>query len=260
MVNTSVIITTYNSPGYLRRVLETYLLQTLLPHEIVVADDGSGRETAAVVEAFRKTAPFHVGHVWHEDLGFRAAKIRNEAVKVCSGDYLIFSDGDCLAHRAFVADHTALARQGYFVQGKRMLVKEKASASFSPSSLGELVIHCLRREVSGCHHLLRLPGLVMSRRGLRGIKTCNLSVHRDAVLAINGFNEAFVGWGREDAEFAARLYAYGLRRHDPLLSALVFHLWHPENARTFLQENDKRLEHALRQSEWACSDGIEKRS
>lgn len=254
----SVIITTYNSPQYLRRVLDAYLLQTRLPDEIVVADDGSTSETRQVIEEFRDRAPFHVGHVWHEDQGFRAAKIRNEAIKACSGDYLIFSDGDCLPHRAFVADHAALAKRGCFVQGKRMLVKKSVSATFTPSSLVKLAVHCLQREVCGCHHLLRIPGLVITKHGLRGIKTCNLAVHREAVLAVNGFNEAFVGWGREDAEFAARLYAYGLKRRDPLLSALVFHLWHPENSRNQLADNDARLKDALAYKRFDCSEGIRK--
>ena len=254
----AVIISTYNSPDYLRRVLESYLFQTRLPDELIVADDGSTGETSDVIKAFKRKAPFNVGHVWHEDLGFRAAKIRNEAVKVCSSDYLIFSDGDCLPHRAFVADHAALARRGCFVQGKRMLVKREASASFAPASLAQLATQCFKREISGFHHLIRIPGFAVTRDGLRGIKTCNLAVYRDAVLAVNGFNEAFVGWGREDSEFAARLLAYGLKRIDPPFSALVFHLWHQENSRGNLADNDSLLENTISSKVFRCACGIVK--
>jgi glycosyltransferase involved in cell wall biosynthesis len=254
----AVIISTYNSPDYLRRVLDAYMHQTRLPDELIVADDGSTRETADVVEEFRGKAPFHVGHVWHEDLGFRAAKIRNEAVKVCRGDYLVFSDGDCIPHRTFVADHATLAQRGYFVQGKRMLVREGASATFAPSFFVRLAVQCLKREISGFHHLVRIPGLAVTKHGLRGIKTCNLAVHRDAVLAINGFNEAFVGWGREDSEFAARLFAYGLKRKDPPFSALVFHLCHPENSRGNLADNDHLLKSTVESNIFRCPCGIDK--
>lgn len=258
-INTiAVIITTYNSPAYLKRVLKGYLSQTRYPDELVVADDGSTDETAQVVREFAATAPFRVQHVWHGDEGFRAAKIRNEAVKACTSDYLIFTDGDCLPHRSFIADHIAIARQGSFIQGKRMLVKENASATFEPSSPMQLAIQCIRGELSGCHHLLRIPGLAVAKKGLRGIKTCNFSVHRDAVLAVNGFNEAFVGWGREDSEFAARLCALGLSRKDPLFSALVFHLWHPENSRNNLTENDRLLESVISSGTTRCEYGIVK--
>jgi glycosyltransferase involved in cell wall biosynthesis len=252
----SIIITTYNSPDYLRRVLEAYLLQTQLPDELIVADDGSTGETCALVEEFRQKAPFPVKHIWHEDLGFRAAKIRNEAVKECSSEYLIFSDGDCIPHREFVADHAAVAKRGYFIQGKRMLVRKAASAAFAPSSLIQLLVRCLRRELGGIHHLLRIPGFAVTTQGLRGIKTCNFAVYRNDALAVNGFNEAFVGWGREDSEFAARLFAYGLKRKDPPFSALVFHLWHPENCRNSLDENDRLLEDTVASKNYRCECGI----
>lgn len=254
----SVIITTYNAPGYLRRVLDAYLCQTRLPDEVVVADDGSTTETADVVEQFRKVAPFGVRHVWHEDQGFRAAKIRNEAIKASRMKYLVFTDGDCIPHRCFVADHINLAHAGWFVQGKRMLIGEYASTTFKADSRLKQFAQCFRGELQGCHHMLRIPGVVVRPGGLRGIKTCNFALHRESALAVNGFNEAFVGWGREDAEFAARLYASGLKRKDPLFSALVFHLWHPENSRSTLTENDQILAESLQQGIAWCHDGIVK--
>ena len=252
----TVIITTYNSPTYLRRVLAGYFKQTLFPLELVVADDGSTADTAAVIEEFRRTASFPVRHVWHEDLGFRAAKIRNEAIKVSQGEYLVFSDGDCIPHPAFVADHGAMAKPGYFVQGKRMLVRKQAAETFAVTSGLNLLGRCLTGELSGVHHLLRLPGFVREGHGLRGIKTCNFALYRDAALTVNGFNEAFVGWGREDSEFAARLFASGLKRHDPPFSALVFHLWHPENSRDYLAENDRMLAEAIASRKFHCPCGI----
>jgi glycosyltransferase involved in cell wall biosynthesis len=251
----SVVVTTYNSPVYLGKVLEGYLDQTVFPCELIVADDGSTAETAEVVKAFQQRTPFTILHVWQEDLGFRAARIRNEAVRSSAGDYLVFSDGDCVPHRQFIQDHLRHREAGFFVQGKRMLVSQKSSPGFRSPRFGQLATMCLRRELSGCHHLLRLPGLAVRKNGLRGIKTCNLALSRADFLAVNGFNEEFTGWGREDAELVARLYKYGLRRKDPPFSALVYHLWHPENPRDDLDRNDLRLAEALSAPGYACRHG-----
>ena len=51
-------------------------------------------------------------HAWHDDKGFRAAKIRNEAVKLSSGEYLIFVDGDCIVFDDFIGNHRKISEKG----------------------------------------------------------------------------------------------------------------------------------------------------
>lgn len=255
---TAVIVSTYNAPEYLSIVLNGYLGQSLLPDELIVADDGSAGDTAALVQAFAARASFPVRLVWQEDLGFRAAKIRNEAAKASTAEYLIFTDGDCVPHPRFVEDHAGLAGDGWLVQGKRMLLGKELSRGFSAPGWGRLLLACLKGNASGAHHLLRLPGLVLAKKGLRGVKTCNLALFRRDYFAVNGSNEDFVGWGREDAELVTRLYRYGLKRKDPLFSALVFHLWHAENSRMNLGENDRMLAAAEQGSNFYCANGIVK--
>ncbi len=98
MTTVAVIVSTYNAHEYLAKVLDGYLAQTRPPDELVIGDDGSDHRTAEVVSAFASKAKFPVRHIWHEDLGFRAGKIRNEAVKASSAKYFIFTDG-ILKHR-----------------------------------------------------------------------------------------------------------------------------------------------------------------
>lgn len=257
-VKVAVIVTTYNSPSYLHKVLEGYLRQTRYPDELIVADDGSSGETADVINRFRSSAPFPVQHVWQADLGFRAARIRNEAIKACSGDYIIFTDGDCLPHPSFVADHLCLRREGCFIQGKRMLLGAEASREIRDYRGTDLISHCFKGELTGCHHLVRIPGVYVRKKGLRGIKTCNMALFKRDIVAVNGFNEDFTGWGREDAEFAARLFSYGLCRKDPLFSAMVVHLWHKENNRAELDRNDLMLRQVVDSARFFCSNGLVK--
>ncbi|MFW5755209.1 MAG: glycosyltransferase, partial [Tangfeifania sp.] len=73
----SLIIVTYNRPKALEVILKSILIQTEIPHEVIIADDGSGPETAKLIAKYRNVFPCKLKHVWQEDNGFRAAKIRN---------------------------------------------------------------------------------------------------------------------------------------------------------------------------------------
>lgn len=254
----AVIISTYNSPEYLRRVLEGYRAQKRYPDELIVADDGSTYETARVVREFAQNAPFKVQHVWHEDNGFRLSEIRNKAITSSTADYIVFSDGDCIPHPCFIEDHSRAMRNGCFVTGKRMLLRKNLSRDFIWTGAADAVKYCLQRELTGWHHLIRLTWLIRHKRGFRGIRGCNIAVFRSDLLEVNGFNEQIIGWGREDSELVVRLLALGLKRLELPFSAMVFHLWHPENSRGNLAENDRLLEDAVRSGVFRCPFGIVK--
>ena len=101
----SVILSTYNQPRWLEKALWGYAAQRMRDFEVVVADDGSGPETADVIVRMQGHNGLRLVHVWHEDRGFRKTEILNRAVIAARGDYLIFSDGDCIPHPEFVATH-----------------------------------------------------------------------------------------------------------------------------------------------------------
>lgn len=57
------------------------------------------------------------------------------------------------------------------------------------------------------------------------------------MLVVNGFNQDFTGWGKEDSELVVRFYKYGLKRKDIRFRAASFHLHHPEFSRENLRSN-----------------------
>lgn len=255
----SLVITTYHNPSALKKVLDSILVQTRPPDEVIIADDGSGEDTASVVRDFYKIAPFPVLHVWQEHKGFRAAKIRNEAIKRASGEYLILLDGDCVVNRHFVSDHISLLEEGCFIQGKRVHVSKSAVKPFShnhANSTTTLIGMTLRRRLSNTHHLIRCTHNIFSfkNRNLKGIKSCNMSFFRKDILAVNGFNEDFIGWGSEDSELAVRLFKYGLLKKMHPFMAICFHLWHPIN--TVGESNYKLLQASIISKEYRCKNGI----
>jgi glycosyltransferase involved in cell wall biosynthesis len=245
-ISVSVIVTTYNSPGALKKVLKGFFLQSRLPDEVVVADDGSGPETAKLVSNFANSVLFAVKHVWQEDRGARVCRARNEAIKAATGEYIIFTDGDCVPNR-----------------GKRILLDEKITGGFAPehaNSIGALLKAFLGGHLGNSHHLIRLPMLpAFKGTGLRGTKTCNFGVFRSDVMAVNGFNHDFDGEiGREDSDLAARLFKYGLRRKEHPFAAINYHLWHKVRVSKGPSRNDELFKKNLQDPSYRCRNGIVK--
>lgn len=256
----SLILLTYNRPGALRKVLEGLSAQTRMPDEVIVADDGSGPDTREAIDEMksRTTMPLH--HVWHEDKGFRIARIRNRAIRRSEGEYIVMLDGDCIPAEHFIEDHLSLAKDGCFFQGKRVLVEKKETPGFTHRdtlSAGKMMKLMLSGGISNGHHLVRIPWFPpFVSSSMSGIRGCNMGFFRHDIFAVNGFNQDFEGWGREDSELAVRFYAYGLKRRTHPFMAICFHLWHEEQPRNRLGCNDELLRKAVESNEHVCSNGL----
>jgi glycosyltransferase involved in cell wall biosynthesis len=255
----ALVINTFDQPDYLERVLGAVARQSALPDEVLLADDGSGEETRRRFAAWAVTARCRQAHVWQTHEGFRRARILNQAIARARSDYLVFLDGDTVPHPRFVADHRELAAPGQFVQGHRALVKERAALWFAQ---GELLADRRRAwlggGLSGWQNAFRWPvTLCRERIDLRGIRGCNLALWRADLVRVNGYNEAFAGWGREDSELAVRLMNSGVRRMDLRGRAVCFHLWHPPASRAGLSANDELLEKARTEEATRCQQGLD---
>ncbi len=251
-----VIVTTYNRPDALAAVLEGYLAQTDADFELLVADDGSTQDTADVVHEFRLRAKFPIQHIWQEDEGFRAAAIRNRALAATTADYIIFTDGDCIPPAEFVAAQRALAESGWFLSGNRVLLSEAFTQRVLKDKLPIYAWRKLRMfysvlcgDINRWLPILRLPNWDWLRKRTpqrwQGAKTCNLAAWRSDLLHVNGLDESYTGWGLEDSDLVIRLLRAGVRHKSGRFSVPVFHLWHPENDRSHLEENRRRLDTVL---------------
>jgi GT2 family glycosyltransferase len=237
----SVVVTTYNRSDALLAVLDGLSRQTDTHFEVVVADDGSADGHRSKVLAAARASSLKVSHVWHPDIGFTAGRVRNRGVGLASGTYIIFLDGDCVPEVDFVARHRALAQAGCFVNGSRILLSpgmtERVVAR-TESVVGRNALYWVRQRLQGhasklLGHL-RLPDgrfRVQDKFSWKGIRSCNMAVWRADFEAVDGFDESFVGWGHEDADFVLRLHNAGLKRKNGFCATEVFHLWHPEASR-----------------------------
>lgn len=258
--STSLIITTFNKPDYLKLTIESALRQSEAPMEIIIADDGSGAPTRECVESKQARATTPIVYVHQEDLGFRAARIRNKAIARATGEYVVLTDGDMILHRHFIHDHRRAARKGFFMQGGRALLPPRKSAQILAG--GELGPLFLLGGVGNRKNLIRSKWLsrlaAWQSRSLKGLRSCNFAFFMADAIKINGFNNAFVGWGREDSEFACRLINSGVKRINLRFQAIAYHLYHKEVSRAVLQENNQRLEMCINAKGVWCEDGLDR--
>jgi len=248
----SVQVPTYNRPQALRAVLGAYARQSDLDFEMVIADDGSGAETREMIHRFRETAPFPVQHVWQEDQGFRLAGVRNRAIAATQADYLVLTDGDCLPLRHHVARHRALAEPGWFVSGSRVHldraltnVVEAGATRLDTWGWSDWLRHRVGGAVNRVSPLLSLPRSAAWRHWQpdrwQGVNTANLAVWRTDLVAVNGFDESFEGWGFEDTDLAIRLTRAGVRQKTGRYAVPVLHLWHQPVSRAAVANNQTLL-------------------
>ena len=255
----SLIITTYNRPDALLLVLRSIEEQITLPYEVIIADDGSTNDTKEVVTSFQEKFDIRVIHSWQEDSGFRAAKSRNKAIAKATGKYIILIDGDMILHPEFINDHINNTQSGYFVQGSRVLLtQDKTKQTLDQQKINfSLLSNGLQNRKNAFHSNILSKLFSNKRNYLRGIRTCNMAFYKQDCIDINGFNNEFEGWGREDSEFITRLLNSGINRKNVRFNAIQFHLWHNENIRDYLEKNDAILQEAIENRTKWCNNGID---
>lgn len=256
----ALVVSTFERPDALARVLESALAQSRPPDRLAVADDGSGEATRAVIESFARRAPFPVMHAWQPHDGWRLCRARNAALAGCREDYVISVDGDMLLDRDFVADHVRCARRGCWVQGCRLPLSPEATAARigAPAPLAR---PC-RADTDWRHRLQarRAPRLArylgLLANGWLAVKGCNQAFWRDDLLRVNGWDESLCGWGPEDKELGARLRNAGVTRRSLAFAALAWHLHHPPADRSRAAAGHELLAHTRRTRRIRCEQGL----
>jgi glycosyltransferase involved in cell wall biosynthesis len=236
MLQISVILSTYNSPDWLAKVLWGYCAQSYPHFEIVVADDGSTSTTSEVIARMQHQTGLTLRHVWQEDQGFRKCRILNRAILAARGEYLIFSDGDCIPRRDFVAQHVHYAKPRQFLSGGIVRLPMQLSLQisqedilnggiFRPTSLlarGMPWTRKLRFLVEKPSLAWTFERLPLTRATFNG---SNSSAWKEDVERVNGFDER-MHYGGLDRELGERLMNAGIRPRSIRHRTTCLHLDH----------------------------------
>lgn len=256
-MTTALLISTYNRPDALKLCLQSVQRQKVLPLEVVVADDGSGEATREMINAIQKDFPVPIRHVWHPDDGFRVATIRNKGIAATTADYIIQIDGDILMHPEFIADHLEMKKAGYFVVGSRVMLSEKdTEALLKKGSIPSSFFDRQKLAFNGMRNrfLRRMLGRLYKIEGRHRFyaKGCNIAFFRSDLLKVNGYNEAYTGWGSEDRDIAIRLMNASIKKLSIKMGAVCYHLYHTVNSRNNEIKNEGLMHEAInRKLVWA---------
>lgn len=237
--STTVIISTYNQPLWLEKVLIGYMQQDFRDFEIIIADDGSSEETKLVIDRYRNKTFFPIKHVWQEDLGFRKTKILNKAIVSSNSDYLIFTDGDCIPRFDFISTHLAYREHKHYLSGGYLKLNKKVSDVISKQDIdNQLCFDKTWLVEAGQKNSFKLIKLQKSNlfKGIMNRLTTtsptwnghNSSGWKKDILEVNGFDERMV-YGGEDRELGERLLNNGIRAKQIRYSAICVHLDHERN-------------------------------
>ena len=259
-MKTALLISTYNWPDALQLVLDSVLVQTLPPNEILIADDGSDSKTKKVIDDFISKSSVSVKHFWQEDIGFRKSIILNKTIAFTNSEYIIQVDGDCILHPNFVEDHTAFANRGFYLYGSRVNIKQPFATEILMKRIK--IFNVFSKQIKNKTRTLHSPFLINFFKGKLGVpdkfRGCNFSFWRDDFIAVNGYNEDMTGWGREDSELIIRLTNNNVKGRRLRYRGIVYHIWHKINSKARLTINDSIQQEAINKKIIFCSNGVAK--
>ena len=257
----SVVVTTYNWESALKSALRSIAQQTVVPYEVIVADDGSKESMRAMIVEIAKDYPVILKHSWQEDTGFRLARSRNLAIAAATGDYVIILDGDMVVNKHFIVDHVLAAKTGCYVQGSRILTQPEFDAD--KLLLEHKDPHFFSKGIARRRHTLRIPWIsniflkLSEGQKTTGVKGCNQGWWKKDLIAINGYDERFLGWGREDNDILLRAYRMGLKRRDIRFAGLATHIYHNERHPEGVNPNDKWMKDNADRHVIMCELGLD---
>ncbi len=233
----SVIITTYQSPHWLEKVLWGYIHQTFQNFELIIADDGSDKKTAQLIQNYTNKG-IKIEHIWQPDKGFRKTRILNKAILAAKGNYLVFTDGDLIPRSDFLYAHHSHAKVGRFLSGGCIRLPLNTSHTITVNDVVSERAFSVRWLQSNGARIKSMTKLLVpywASTFADKITTTrstwnggNASGWKQDIISINGFDER-MEYGGEDRELGERLENAGIHGIQIRHRAICIHLDHPRS-------------------------------
>lgn len=262
----TLIIAVYNNHRALNFILHALHRQSFTNFEVIIADDGSGKEIAEIVNVAKRWMPFKIRHLWHADKGWRKNVMLNYAIRESASDYLVFIDGDCIPSHNFLEDHYTHREQGKILLGRRvehgkrwaytLTIDDIINGNFEHYSMNDL-LDALSGVSARLEHGIRVtnPFLRSFTEKSSGMLGSNFSTYKEHLEAVNGFDETYDGPGfGEDSDIFYRLNLIGVSGKSLRNLAIQYHLWHPQTR--VAEKNRLRFEQTKLRNKPQCLHGL----
>lgn len=248
----TVIIATYGKPKHLNRALAGYACQDDNNFEIIVTEDGSEPEIQKVVREHKQLSKFPITHLTQKDIGFRKTVALNRAIDYAKGDYLIFTDDDCIPRKDVVSTHRSYAQPGRYIVGayNRLPLKtsQKVTVENIRSQQAFRLSWMIRNGFIPTRGFIRMivPKWLARIMDMRGplqpgrFPGGHSSCFKSDAVAVGGFNEQ-MHYGLEDREFGHRLCNSGLIGKRVKNSTFMLHLEHSRPYRNMKEFSANRI-------------------
>jgi len=236
VIDISLIISTYNNPEWLEKVLWSYEYQTYKNFEVVIADDGSDDKTAQLIASITEDVSYPIQHIWHEDNGFQKTIILNKATKASKGNYLVYTDGDCIARQDFLQVHVHKRERGYFLSGGYFKLPMTISQLISKEDIKTqrcFDVNWLKKNgLKASFKTTKITASGVTEKLLNSLTPTtatwnghNASGFKEDIMKANGYDER-MQYGGEDRELGERLFNAGIKAKQIRYSAICLHLDH----------------------------------
>lgn len=237
--NCSLVTPTYNWPEALELLLLSIKAQSLLPNEVIIADDGSTEKTKLLIDFHKTDFPVPLIHVWHKDEGNQKPAIMNKAIAKAKYEYIVEIDGDIIMHKEFIKDHLSMAEKGVFLYGSRVNIQENHLEHLFKNK--HIHFNFFSKGIKKRTRTLRFPLLskLYKKEDKRSSKLrgCNMSFWRSDFIKVNGYNESLTGWGIDDSEMIQRLLNIGVKGKRLKFRGIVYHIYHQEQDKSHIEVN-----------------------
>jgi GT2 family glycosyltransferase len=199
----TVVLPVYDSERYIRTSIESLLAQTIKNFEIVVVEDPPYDGTKRIIETFADKRIVYLRN--QRRTGISGS--RNKCIGLARGEYLFFTDDDCIVSANWVEQglRSFLEFGCVGVEGKTLYVSEEYKPTYSDR-------------------------VIENKRGGE-FMTCNMAYKKSVIQRIGGFDERYTFL--EDRDLALRVIKLGKIHFDPEM--IVYHQKSVLGPREFLQ-------------------------
>lgn len=251
-------------------VLKSLPGQTFRNFEVIISEDGESEEMREFLSQVK--LPFALRHLTQEDIGWRKNRALNRAILEAKSNWLIFIDGDCVLHPRFMELHWKMAEENFILAGKRIKLDPKTSqllisGNFKPEEMNSRILANFSKIKKQGGAFLEeglfinpsgMLGFLTKIRKMRHLKGCNMSFHRKAIEAINGFDEDYIKPAvGEDADLLWRFQGLGYELKSVRNLAVQYHLFHKETW-TDQDENLRIMKSNQQANRFICKNGLKK--